>query len=566
MHPDHPDTSTDPAPRQTPRWAVPATVFGVLLLGGALTTSLLTACWRHGLEDGPVASGGGSPPPSSQPLPQGLFRDWPGDRKPDVALILTGQQHSYLKFCGCSTPQLGGFERRYNFMAKLRERGWPLVAADLGDLVHDQGGVHDQSLLKYETAMKALQALGYVGIALGENDYNLPLIEGLTRFTLQYPDAFPKVLAANLADRETLFPLNAQRSMVGTWQPAGGKDRVPVVGVIGLTGRSAMKGIQDPAIKFLPNNQVLTAALQQMETAKVELKVLLFQGAYADAKECAQKFFPGKFDVVLCLSEEDTPPSRPDVVGRTIIVRVGHKGKFVGVVGAYRTGKAAQPFELYYQKVDLGPEYETDADREKGHPMIKLLQEYAQQVKDQDFVGRSPKTPITLANEKLTYVGSQQCAGCHQAAFARWQQSEHSHAFDALVKKATKPTLRQYDPECVVCHTVGFAHTGGYRDEQKAAFLKNVGCENCHGPGSAHVREPKNSRYYAALSPWKANPTDLLPAPEKLAKGIEALAANEKAVLLRVDRKCQECHDQDNDPHFKFEQYWPKVVHGKSAK
>ena len=39
----------------------------------------------------------------------------------------------------------------------------------------------------------------------------------------------------------------------------------------------------------------------------------------------------------------------------------------------------------------------------------------------------------------------------------------------------------------------------------------------------------------------------------------------QQQILLRVDQMCQKCHDIDNDPHFKFEKYWPVIVHGKSG-
>ena len=39
-------------------------------------------------------------------------------------------------------------------MAKLKERGWPLVAADLGDLIQFKSGLKDQALLKYATSMQ----------------------------------------------------------------------------------------------------------------------------------------------------------------------------------------------------------------------------------------------------------------------------------------------------------------------------------------------------------------------------------------------------------------------------
>src|SRR5262245_17175874 len=113
MHRDHPDPisppTTGPASRPVRRWVVTATIVAVLIVGGALTTSLLIGCLRRGPDDSSPWAGGSGPPPSSKPLPERLFRDWPANRTPDVALILTGQQHSYLKFCGCSNPQLGGF-------------------------------------------------------------------------------------------------------------------------------------------------------------------------------------------------------------------------------------------------------------------------------------------------------------------------------------------------------------------------------------------------------------------------------------------------------------------------
>src|SRR2546426_3771802 len=55
-------------------------------------------------------------PPAGPPL----FRDWP---KPDVALLLTGEQNGYLQPCGCSAIQLGGLARRYNFSQSLGKRG-----------------------------------------------------------------------------------------------------------------------------------------------------------------------------------------------------------------------------------------------------------------------------------------------------------------------------------------------------------------------------------------------------------------------------------------------------------
>ena len=88
---------------------------------------------------------------------------------------------------------------------------------------------------------------------------------------------------------------------------------------------------------------------------------------------------------------------------------------------------------------------------------------------------------------KLTYVGTKACAGCHAAEFAKWQAAPHSKAMNTLEKLAKRPSLREFDGECVKCHTVGFDHPTGYVDNVKTPGLRDVGCESCHGPGSGHV-------------------------------------------------------------------------------
>ena len=133
---------------------------------------------------------------------------------------------------------------------------------------------------------------------------------------------------------------------------------------------------------------------------------------------------------------------------------------------------------------------------------------------------------------------------------ALWEKTPHAHATDSIV---TPPNnrghiARHYDPECLSCHVTGwepqkfFPFTSGYLDLEKTAHLKHNGCENCHGPGSVHV----------AAEEGEGDDDKRL----MLRESMRLPLAGDKAKL-----KCLECHDLDNDPHFKFEEYWPKVEH-----
>jgi hypothetical protein len=82
----------------------------------------------------------------------------------------------------------------------------------------------------------------------------------------------------------------------------------------------------------------------------------------------------------------------------------------------------------------------------------------------------------------LAFTGSLSCKSCHEPAYDQWSKTGHAHALDALKKVGS-----DRDPECVICHVIGMEYEGGYVAEARTPHLAGVGCENCHGPGSAHV-------------------------------------------------------------------------------
>jgi hypothetical protein len=82
-----------------------------------------------------------------------------------------------------------------------------------------------------------------------------------------------------------------------------------------------------------------------------------------------------------------------------------------------------------------------------------------------------------------TYVGTAACAGCHGTAVDFWRATKHAQAMATLEKQH-----RARSPECIGCHVTGWLQPGGPSDVATATTrFRDVGCESCHGAGSAHV-------------------------------------------------------------------------------
>ena len=490
----------------------------------------------------PVQPELGGAVPAAPKSSSATFQGWP---RPDLVLLVSGEQHGYLLPCGCSRPQYGGLERRYNFLQQLRQKGWPVAALDLGDVPQAEGPrklPNIQGLIKYRYALESMKEMGYLAVGLGRYEAGLSLFSVLGEYALNNP--VPRVLAANLRDKQNqpLSYFEVKPSLLT--QPGGSPLKL---GVTSLAGPSVQDVIKDPNIKFEANPKVVPGLLRQLQGA--DLRVLLYQGTVKEAKALAGAV--RDFHVIQCLSPEDEPRSDPEWVGNTMIVATGHKARYVGVIGIWRGRGQGRPFEMRYQLVSLGEEYLTPRSEAARHPILTRLERYQQELMRENYLGKyvQRKHPNQLAvpGAVPTYVGTEKCKKCHESAYTVWEKSRHSHAYADLVAKSPPPGLRQFDAECIVCHTVGFGFESGYKTEKDTPHLKNVGCESCHGPASEHVKQPRNPAWHAVMNPWKA----------KAGESAEQKAQRQ----LRIDKFCSECHDIDNDVHFKFEKRWPAIAH-----
>ncbi len=218
------------------------------------------------------------------------------------------------------------------------------------------------------------------------------------------------------------------------------------------------------------------------------------------------------------------------------MIEVGEKGKYAVVLGLYESG------EIRYQRVALDSRFESSED------VALLMQDYQSILKTlitlkghREGLGLNPaRAP---RSEQLgKYVGSQKCQSCHEEEHRVWLRSRHASAWKSLTDVANPP--RDFDPECVGCHVVGwdglqrFPYVGGFVTAESTPHLLNVGCENCHGPGEKHIA--------AELGDDEA--------------AMEAIRAGMR-LGSSVKTTCYSCHDADNSPEFDFDRYYPLIDH-----
>lgn len=437
-----------------------------------------------------------------------LFQDWP-KAKPDLALVLSGEMFGYLRPCGCSPGQHGGLARRGGFLDYLRdEKGWNTLPIDLGDLI---GQSTNWESIRYAHALESLKKLGYPVIGVGVKDMAITVMEVLGQaMNLEGTNLVNANLRHSDPDFQSLLDEGFKKVVL--LEPGGVK-----LAVAEVIGESAKEDLPDLSVSLGSQSDAAQSILAEMKEREAEFKVLLAYMPMGDAITLAEKN-PG-FDLILCKSKyEESLNEEMRMVGNTMVTWVGQKGKKVGVVGYWRSGKPRLRFEM----VPIDLRFKDVA------AMNEIYARYVAAVQAGGFLDKMPKIPHPT---KDTFVGAEKCKDCHKKAYEKWGSSRHAHAFDSLRKAI--PAGQDYNPECVSCHATGFQYTSGFVSADLTPNLLGNQCENCHGPGAAHVNDPKNVELQV-----------------RMRKSQHA-----------IKNDCMKCHDAENSIHFHFETYWEKVKH-----
>ncbi len=420
----------------------------------------------------------------------------------DLPIYFTCDVDGRLEPCGCFTGQYGGLSRLKTVLDQ--EAPANALRVDVGDAI---GGREDYDLIEYQYVLKAFAAMKYDALNVGQREAHFPVAQ-----LQKLKDSSPvPMVSANLLDASTGKPVFDSYRIVERNGPS-----VAIIGVIDPRGMELGAGLQVGDMET-----AIQRCLDELR-GKADAVVLLAFTDEATLSKLADEFY----ECQVILGGKVTQPAQHLITqNRSVISYVTNESRALGILHVKLTRGA--PLEVASSEIKLMRDTIPQDASIRG-----MVQDYRKKVR---FTKLAVDDPNNLSADSVpgvrteaTYVGTEKCVGCHKTAAAVWANSPHSHAFATLVQRAAEA-----DPKCVGCHTVGFGEPSGYRREFGSAKLVNVGCESCHGPGSIHVAEKEGG----AAGSFTFRPLDA--------------------------GDCLQCHHGEFSRPFKWEEFWPMVVHGK---
>ena len=460
----------------------------------------------------------GPPAESMQPSPT-LSR---------VTVLATGSVAGVIEPCGCVKDQLGGLDRFATAVKQSRTGDGLLLTT--GSLffprVEVPAGELPELVARGKALAKCLAALGAFAWVPGRADTDV--------------DASVVMELAQLANLHPVPSLHQSAGPANSGDCAVQVVRGTRVGVCGYADASAA-----PATTALSAR--LTEQLQYLNGQHANLKIALLDMQPGLALRAIERV-PGFQLMVLGgpsdLIVEDTVGAEPQLIGNTLVVqppnhlqgltRVNFNiraGQFEFADGtglgrdAERTQLAARIQELTERLAEWKQQNQNArllqaraADLERlnarvaelskplavpkgsyftvaalavgtqfaGDPSVhNSLNALGRSINDSNRVKFASRKAPPAAPGQATYVGVGECERCHEEPAKVWRSTRHSHAYQSLVNAEREFTL-----ECVGCHVTGYEQPGG-SSVTDVAGLKNVQCENCHGPGSIHAATSK---------------------------------------------------------------------------
>ncbi|MEY4672500.1 MAG: hypothetical protein RL148_284 [Planctomycetota bacterium] len=431
-----------------------------------------------------------------------------------VRIMLSGSLEGRLEPCGCASGQLGGLARR---AFQLQSGQWDLLLEG-GDLV---SGSTELDFLKFYKIVEILfsSQRPYDALGVGAADLALDLDGWATILSgMQVP-----VVASDLESPAETWPGKP-------FVEKDVRDTKVRIGSLTLALPKALAGEKEPRVKLLAPEEGWHRAMEG--AAQDTLRILMVHGNDAKARELAASLQPRPDLVVACSGDHVEPKGTPDLVGTVPVVYPGTRGRLLVDLTLARTDEG--PVVRAYNPIRLEGSATRKGAMEDAGVKEAILQHRTQVKEDGVLAKMANRTPTATG---AAYVGSESCATCHPNAYETMLGTKHAQAWETLVLAENDPKRYGWPvtsyPDCVDCHVVGYGEQSGFVDADKTPHLAGVGCEQCHGPASEHVKNPLQNKL------------------GKVGGGTPA-------------KVCTSCHDFEQSPDFDYAARWERIRHGKN--
>lgn len=490
----------------------------------------------------------------------------PAVRAP-IRLYFLSDLDGYLEPCGCQSRPLGGIDRVAALIGQERAAHPNSLFVATGNLFFEHPTLDAQMAFqeraKAESLGPILDGLGLAAYAPGPSDYALgaDALQALARTTRAV------ALVANRAGAESTLV-----------REVGGVR-------VGLVGVSDFATPDGPRPAGAPETTDAVEAARRAVASlrgRADVVVVLASVPRRVARTIAGEVAGVDFVIAARESGPSAPP--PERIGQAHLLTAVDQGKGLGAVDLYLRGdgtfrdasdasasaerarldgritalagrlaaweqdpntdraaittQRARLAEMNAQRAALdhrpvpttgrffqARSFEISPDVPRAQTVQTQIATYFRTVNEHNRVEyatlRAPAAPAGAAH----YVGIEACRDCHAEAYDVWARTPHGHAYRTL-----EEISKNFNLACVGCHVTGYRQPGGSEVVQNDG-LRDVQCETCHGPGSAHVDARNDAARRATIR--RDAPADLC---------------------------ATQCHTAEHSDHFNYATYRPRIL------
>jgi hypothetical protein len=461
--------------------------------------------------------------------------------QPTVRLYVLSNIAGALEPCGCTKDQLGGVDHLAAFLDAERTAAPSRIVVGAGPMLFGDtvlGATEQtQQSWKADTLAAAFKHLGLAAWAPGVNDWaagadflGKALVSSGAALLAGNVDGSPKPLPVLVRDVNGL-----KIGMIGVADPKDREGKLPP----GITTKPAADAMREGIAEAKRQGArvfVGIAAIPRGEALRLadtfpELSILVIgkpvEGGHANDAPKAPMHLGNTLVVetsnhlqsvaVVDLFVRGAPTSDAPLVfadasgiarAEELVSLSGRIRELETRIQSWEKGGKVKPEDLAARKADLEKlraekakleeptpapsgsffRYRLVEVREKfgAEPTVKnQLTDYYKRVNEHNKTAFANRKPVPAGAKQASFIGVEECTNCHDEERKVWDGTPHSHAYKTL-----QTDFKEYNLDCVNCHVTGYDKPGG-STVTYVEKLKDVQCEECHGPGSLHAKDPE---------------------------------------------------------------------------